>query len=300
MAIGYIGVGNMGAPMAKRLIAKHEVLVHDASAANVQRMVDAGAIACPDLAEMASRCDVIMLCLPSSVYVHNVIFGEGGLLAGLKPGTLIVDQTSGEPKATRQMAAELAEREVWFVDAPVSGGPDGANAGTVAIIVGATEAQYERLLPIFHEISSNVFHAGEVGAANVAKLANNLISVALGLVDIEAMALAVKNGIEPKKAFEILMASSGRNHYLQKIVGPHMLTGKLAAGYVVGVPHKDIKLACEMGQDVNMPLYFGNLAKQLYQMYANEIGDDAPGPAIALVMDRLAGTKMVPDGYTTN
>lgn len=298
MAIGYIGLGNMGAPMARRLIARHELLVHDANPAAVQRMVDAGAIACPDLAEMARRCDIVMLCLPSSVYVHKVIFGEGGLSAGLRPGALIVDQTSGEPKATREMAAELAKRDVWFVDAPVSGGPQGAEAGTVATIVGASAAQYERLLPVFHEISPNVFHAGEVGAANVAKLANNLISVCVGLLNLEAIALAVKNGVDAQKAHEIMMASSGRNNHLEKIVGPHMLTGKLAAGYTVGVPHKDIKLACQLGQESDVPMFFGNLAKELYQVYAKEIGDDAPGPAIALVMDRLAGTKMVPDDHT--
>ena len=298
MAIGYIGLGNMGAPMARRLIARHELLVHDANPTAVQRMVDAGAIACPDLAEMARRCDIVMLCLPSSAYVHRVIFGEGGLSAGLRPGALIVDQTSGEPKATREMAAELAKRDVWFVDAPVSGGPEGAEAGTVAIIVGATIAHYEQLLPIFHEIGANVFHAGEVGAANVAKLANNLVSICLGLANIEAMALAVKNGIEPRRAYDILMASSGRNHHLEKIVGPHMLTGKLAAGFTVGVPHKDIKLACALGQESGMPMFFGNLAKELYEIYAKEIGDNAPGPAIALVMDRLASTKMVPDGHS--
>jgi 3-hydroxyisobutyrate dehydrogenase len=297
MAIGYIGVGNMGAPMAKRLIARHELLVHDVNPANVQRMVDAGAAACPDLAEMARRCDVVLLCLPSSAYVRRVILGEGGLAAGAQPGLIIIDQTSGDPGVTRAVAATLAERGVWLMDAPVSGGPEGANAGTIAIMVGGPEEQFAKVRPLLAEISCNLFHTGDVGTAHVAKLANNLISTCNAMVNLEAMALAVKNGLTPEKAHQIFMASSGRNNHLEKIVGPHMITGRLEAGYTLGVPHKDVGLACQLGVESGVPLPIGNLVSAIYDRYAAEIGDGAPGPAIALVMDRLAGTRIVPPDH---
>ena len=235
-----------------------------------------------------------MLCLPTSDQVRTVIFGADGLASAAKKGTLIVDQTTGDPIATRAMAAELAGRGLELIDAPVSGGARGADAGTIAIIVGAAPAQYARIEPILHAISPNVFHAGGVGSGDVMKLVNNTLSAANRLVGLEGMALAVKNGIEPKKALEIILASSGRNLWLQTFMS-RVLSGDLHSGFALGLSYKDVRLATQLGVDSDVPMFFGNLVREFYQMCINEMGHDAQVNTAALVMDRIAKTQMVVD-----
>jgi 3-hydroxyisobutyrate dehydrogenase len=225
-----------------------------------------------------------------------VIFGENGIANTAKPGTLIVDQTTGDPTATRAMAAELEARGPQLMDAPVSGGARGADAGTIAIMIGATPAQFERIQPVLRGISPNLFHAGGIGTGHVAKLANNLLSGGQRLLSLEAMALAVKNGIEPKRALEIILASGGRNLYMEKFM-PNIINGKLASGFTLGLLHKDVRLACQLGDDSGVIMFFGNLAKEFYQMALNEMGPDVQVNAVALTMDRLAGTHVVPADY---
>jgi 3-hydroxyisobutyrate dehydrogenase len=294
MQIGYVGLGNMGAALARRLQLQSPLLVYDLNPAAAQRMVDKGSTTCPDLTDLASHCDVIMLCLPTSDHVRKAIWGEYGLLAGLKPGTLIVDQTTGDPIATRAMADDLAKRGVDLVDAPVSGGAQGADAGTIAIMVGAAPAQYARVQPILATISPNVFHAGGVGGGQVIKLVNNMVSAATRLLTMEGVALAAKNGIEPQRACEILLAGGARNSFMEKFMLPHILKGNLSPGFTLGLMHKDVRLACELGSDSGVPMFYGNLTRELFQTYIAEMGPDAQVHTAALVVDRLAGTHVVP------
>jgi 3-hydroxyisobutyrate dehydrogenase len=296
--IGYIGLGNMGGALARRLQLQHELLVYDTDDASVRRMVDRGSTGCLDLGDLAARCDVIMLCLPTSDHVRGVIFGENGLSTAAKPGTLIVDQTTGDPNATRAMAAELAERGIDLIDAPVSGGSAGAEAGTIAIMVGADPVQYDRVHPILTAISPNVFHAGGIGAGHVIKLVNNLLSCTQRLLTFEAVSLAAKNGMDPQTAVEILTAGGGRNAYLEKIMAARVLQGKLGIGFTLGLAHKDVRLACQLGIESGVPMFFGNLTRELYQTYVSEMGAGAQVDTAALVVDRLSGTQVVPPGYS--
>ena len=297
MNIGYVGLGNMGSALAGRLQLQHQLLVHDRDSAAVRRLVDAGATASPDLGDLGARCDVILLCLPTSDHVRAVIFGEGGLAATVKPGALIVDQTSGDPVATRAMATELANLHVDLIDAPVSGGPPGAQAGTIAIMVGAAPELFKRVRPVLTSISPNVFHAGGVGTGHTIKLVNNLLSTTQRLLTFEAMSLAAKNGVEPRTAVEILMASGGRNAFLEKIMGPLILEGNLSTGFTLGLAHKDVRLACGLGVASGVPMFFGNVTRELYQVCISEMGSDAKVDSAALVVDRLAGTEVVPPNY---
>jgi 3-hydroxyisobutyrate dehydrogenase len=288
MKVGYVGLGSMGGALARRLQLRFPLFVHDTNDGARQRMVEHGATSCSDLSELAGACDIILLCLPTSEHVRTVIFGEGGLASATRPGTLIVDQTTGDPTATREMAAQLANRGVELIDAPVSGGPQGADAGTIAIMVGASDAQYEKIEPILHAISPNVFHAGGIGTGHVAQR----------LLSLEAVALATKNGLDPQKAVDIIMAGSGRNFYVEKFMSSHVLSGKLASGFTVGLLHKDVRLACKLAGDSSVTMLFGNLVREFYQMMLNEMGPDAQINAVALVIDRLAGTHMVPAEYS--
>lgn len=298
MKIGYVGLGSMGGALARRLQLQYTLMVYDRDPAAVKRMTDLGATACGDIAELAGRCDVIMLCLPTSDNVRTVIFGDDGIASVARSGTLIVDQTTGDPVATRAMAAELAGLGIEMMDAPVSGGPKGADAGNIAVMVGASPTQYEQALPVLQAISPNIFHAGGVGNGHVAKLANNLLSAVQRLASMEAVALAKKNGMDPEKMVEIMMAGPARNFFLENHIRPHILTGKLASGFTVGLLHKDIRLACDLGVDSGVTMFFGNVAREFVQMTANEMGRDTQVYATALMMDRVAGTQVVPAGYS--
>jgi 3-hydroxyisobutyrate dehydrogenase len=298
MNIGYIGLGNMGGALARRLQLEHPLHVYDRDAASVQRLVDRGATRSESVADLAAACDVIILCLPTSEHVRGVVLDAQGIASAAKPGTLVVDQTSGDPTVTRAIAAELAGRGIEMVDAPVSGGPAGADAGTIAIMVGADPSQFDRVGPLLRAISPNVFHAGGIGCGHVVKLANNLLSAGTRLMTLEAMALAVKNGVEGEKALAIMMAGGGRNFWMEKYMADHILTGKLKAAFALGLLHKDVRLACQLGQDSGMPMLFGNLAKDFYQMALNEYSFDAPVNVVALTMDRIAGSHVVPDGHS--
>ncbi|CAN5724911.1 NAD(P)-dependent oxidoreductase [soil metagenome] len=294
MNIGYVSLGNMGGALARRLQLQHTLCVYDRDAAAVRRLVDAGARACASVRELAAQCDTILLCLPTSNHVRAVIFGDEGIVSTARAGTLIVDQTTGDPTVTRAMAAELVELGLTLIDAPVSGGPQGADAGTIAIMVGATQAQYERIQPVLQAISPNILRAGEIGAGHVAKLVNNLLAAGQRLFSLEAVALAVKNGIEPQRAVEIILSGSGRNFFVERFMSSHILTGQLSSGFTVGLLHKDLRLACQLGVDSGVTMLFGNLVKEFYQMAINQMGPELQVNAVALLVDRLAGTQMVP------
>ena len=298
--IGYIGLGHMGGALASRLASQRSLVVYDQDPLAVERVVAAGARASGSLKEVAAQCRTIMLCLPTSQHVDQVLFGPDGLADALDPGTLIVDQTTGDPNATVDMAARLTERGVELVDAPVSGGAAGAQAGTIAIMVGGSTEQYERLHPLLAALSPNVFHAGPLGSGHVIKLVNNLLSTAQRLLSFEGVALAAKNGVDPEAAVKILLASGGRNAFLEKRMSPAVISGQLACGFTLGLAHKDVRLACQLGIDSGVPMLFGNLTREFYQMCISELGRDAEVDTAALVVDRLAGTHVVPEGSSAD
>jgi len=293
MNIGYVGLGSMGGALARRLQLTHPLRVFDLNPAAVAGLVDAGATACASLPELAAACDVILLCLPKSDHVRAAIFGADGLAGALKPGALLVDQTTGDPEATRAMATELAKRGVALIDAPVSGGAAGAAAGTIAIMLGAGPQEQARVAPVLAAISPNVFHAGGVGAGQVMKLVNNLVSGVQRLLSLEGLALAAKNGIDPARACEILAAGGARNAFLEKSA-PQVLKGNLDVNFTLALMHKDMRLACDLGAASGVPLFFGNLGREVYQMCISDMGPGAQVQTAALVMDRLAGTQVVP------
>jgi 3-hydroxyisobutyrate dehydrogenase len=294
MRIGYIGLGNMGGALARRLALAGDVQVYDRDPVAVQRLVDSGGTARSSAADLAASVDVVMLCMPTSDHVREVIFGADGVAATAIPGLVVIDQTSGDPTATRAIGTELASRGIAFIDAPVSGGRKGAEAGTIAIMVGATDEQYAFVQPVLSAISQRIFHAGGLGAGHVMKLVNNLLSGAQRLLALEGMALAAKNGVEPGTALEILLAGGARNAYLERIMGAEVLTGRLNVGFTLGLAHKDIRLACQLGSDSGVPTFYAGLTRDLYQVCINEMGATAEVDTAALVVDRLAGTHVVP------
>ena len=292
MSTGYIGLGNMGGALARRLLLSHELAVFDLDPAAVEACVAAGATAANGVRAIAEACGTVMMCLPTSAEVRSVIFEADGLRAGLRRGSLVVDMTTGEPAATREMAAMLADDGIDMIDAPVSGGPFGAEAGTIAIMVGASAAQFERIRPILAAISPNVFHAGDVGSGHVMKVVNNVMSAANRAIAFEAVTLAVKNGIDAKVCVDIVQKGSGRSCATEVTLPNFVLADDLAQGFSLGLMLKDVSIATQLGRESATPMLLGNLVREIYQTAINENGADADINTLIEYYEKAAKTKV--------
>jgi len=292
--VGFIGLGNMGGALARRIIAANDLCVFDLNAEATAAFAEMGAEALPSPRAVAERCEMVFLCLPTSNEVRAVIFGEDGVLAGMDRGGLIVDMTTGDPTATRDMAASLAGHGLALIDSPVSGGPQGAEAGTIAIMVGAPRDQFERCRPVLESISPNIFHVGDVGAGHSMKLVNNVISATNRAIAFEAVTLAVKNGIDPRTCVEVLQKGSGRS-YVSDVAFPNFIfTGKMSQGFTLGLMHKDVTLATKLGQDSAVPMPVAGLVRELYRTAMNEFGGDIDLCELLYYYERVAGVKVAP------
>jgi 3-hydroxyisobutyrate dehydrogenase len=280
MNVGFVGLGKMGGAIARRLLKSRPLRVFDVRPEAVASL--SGAQAAPHLRALAQGCDTVCLCLPTSTEVRQVLFDQG-LLEALAPGSLIVDMTTGDPAATREMAKKVEAAGRHMVDAPVSGGPMGADAGTLAIMVGASNALFARVAPLFAEISPNVFHAGGVGAGHTMKLVNNLTSAGNRLIAFEALSLAVKNGLDPKRCVEIMHKSSGRSFMTEVIFPKNILPGNLDQGFSTGLMLKDVTLATQLGAQSGVTLTIGDHVRDVL---AAEVAEGGPDRDLCTVVRR--------------
>lgn len=293
MEIGYIGLGNMGAALARRLVKKHKLRVYDLKPDAMERMAALGATPTQNPKTLAAECDLVMTCLPTSKDVHQAIFGPDGIGAGLKKGGVIADMTTGDPTATRAMAADLKARGVTLIDAPVSGGPHGADAGTIAIMIGAPEDLYAKVRPVFEAISPNIFHCGEVGTGHVMKLVNNVVAASVRAVTFEAMTMGIKNGLSLKTCAEVLAKGSARS-YTTEITLPKFVRGELKTNFTLALMHKDVRLATELGMNSASPMPISNLVREVFQTAINDQGAQEDVNMLIRLMERQSGVKVTP------
>ena len=291
MNIGYVGLGSMGGAIAKRMLLKGKLRVYDLSPERMGEMAKLGGQPSQSLADLARQSDAVCLCLPTSENVRTAIFGENGLAHGLQRGALVADMTTGDPLATKDMAKELGARGIEMIDAPVSGGPDGAAAGTLAIMVGATEAQFQRMKPVFEMVSPNVFRMGDLGAGQTMKLVNNLLLAGCKALTYEVMALAAKTGLDPKLAGEVLQKSSGRNATTERTL-QGTLDGQFRGTFSLGLMAKDVRLATKLGSDTGVPVLIGRIVEELHQIALNNHGAGADSNIIIRDFEARSGTRI--------
>ena len=294
MTIGFIGLGNMGGAIARRILAANELCVYDLNQGAVEEFRRAGAAAAASPRELAEGCGTVLTCLPTSAEVRSVIFDDDGLLAGLAPGAVIADMTTGDPVATRAMAAALEDRDIMLVDAPVSGGPQGAEQGTLAIMVGGPGPVFERLRPLFEAVSPNIFHVGGVGNGHTMKLVNNVISAGTRAITFEAVALGVKNGLDPAVCIGVLQKSSGRSFATDVTFPKFILSGTLDQGFSLGLMHKDVSLATKLGHDSATPMVMAGVVREILQTALNEYGGDVDINRLIRLYEKAAGTRVAP------
>ena len=293
MKIGFVGLGRMGGALARRLMREHRLSVYDLRPEVREAFAAEGAEAMPSPVALARQCDLVLTCLPTSAEVREVIFGADGLAAGLKKGSLIADMTTGDPNQTRQMAEMLKAQEIELIDAPVSGGPHGAVAGTIAIIVGATVEQFARVRPVFAAISPNIFHTGGVGTGQIMKLVNNVIAAGVRAATFEAVALGVKNGLDLKTCVDILQKGTARS-YTTELALPGLLDPNRKMTFSLGLMHKDVRLATDVAAQSGVPMPLASAVREVFLTAINELGYETDLNDLIRVCERQARVDIVP------
>ena len=293
--IGFIGVGNMGTPMAFRVLrAGYPMVVYDVRPAQVEPFRKEGAETASSPKDVASRCRTILLSLPTSPIVEQVALGEDGIAAAAEPGTAVVDLTSGNPPHTAIIAARLMEKWIRMIDAGVSGGVTGAEKGTLGIMVGGDGEVFEQVRPILKHIGANLFHMGDIGAGHATKALNNFLSAINYAAVSEALVVAVKAGLDPVKATAAFNASSGRSWASQDRVPNYLLKGDFSygGGMAMDLLVKDLATACSIGKENNVPMPLANVVHQLLMQAAAEVGDKAPNTSVTRLFEKWAGVEV--------
>lgn len=292
--IGFIGLGNMGRPLAERLLKKYQLYVYDLEEENLNFFISHGAIKCLSPSEVASNTDRVFLCLPTSSIVEKVINGDKGILKTAKQNSFIIDMTTGEPDITRELSKKLLLRDINFIDAPVSGGPKGARLGNIAIMIGGTEKQFSVIKPIMDDISSNIFYAGEIGSGHAIKAGNNLLNLICRMATFEVISMLVKDGVDPEKAVNIIQKSSGRNYATEITLPDNILSGKMFQGFSTGLMKKDSGVALQIANSNKIDMPLGKLAQNLLNETIEEFGIDADMSKVAISYESKTGVKIRP------
>ncbi|MEG0003182.1 MAG: 3-hydroxyisobutyrate dehydrogenase [Comamonas sp.] len=278
MHIAFIGLGHMGGPMAVNLQkAGHSVAAFDLSQQACDKFAAAGLTIAASAEAAVQGAEVVISMLPASRHVQSLYLGasgEGGLLAHIAAGTLVIDSSTIAAATSQQVGTAANAAGIDFIDAPVSGGTGGAIAGTLTFMVGASAAQLERARPVLEKMGSNIFHAGHVGAGQTAKICNNMLLGILMIGTSEAIALGVANGLDPQVLSEIMRRSSGGNWALEKYnpwpgVQENAPSSKgYAGGFGTDLMLKDLGLAQENAGAVQAATPLGGLARSLYAMHS--------------------------------
>ncbi|ANA35390.1 3-hydroxyisobutyrate dehydrogenase [Ralstonia mannitolilytica] len=272
MKIAFIGLGNMGAPMARNLLkAGHALTVFDLNTQAVGALVEAGAAAAASPKEAVTDAEAVITMLPAAAHVRHVLTADDGVLAGVARGVPIIDSSTIDPASAKAFAALAAEHGNVFVDAPVSGGTGGAAAGTLTFMVGGSAATFEQVRPVLSAMGKNLVHCGDTGAGQGAKICNNLVLGITMAGVAEAMSLGEALGIDPKVLGGIINTSTGRC-WSSDTYNPFpgvIETAPSSRGYTGGfgtdLMLKDLGLAADAAKSVKQPVYLGALAQQLYQ-----------------------------------
>ncbi|MCW3148321.1 2-hydroxy-3-oxopropionate reductase [Stutzerimonas stutzeri] len=266
--IGFIGTGIMGKPMASNLQnAGHQLFLsehHDKAPAD---LVQAGAIALATPQEVAQEAEFIIVMVPDTPQVDDVLFRDNGVAAGVGPNKVVIDMSSISPSATKQFAEKIKATGAEYLDAPVSGGEVGAKAGTLSIMVGGSEAAFERALPLFQAMGKNITRVGENGDGQTAKVANQII-VALNIQAVaEALLFAAKNGADPAKVREALMGGFAGSKILE-VHGERMIKGTFNPGFRIALHQKDLNLALNGARELGLNLPNTANAQQVFSTCA--------------------------------
>src|SRR5215813_4052265 len=292
VTVGFIGVGNMGNPMAYNVLkAPNPMIVFDMNPKAMENLVQAGAKRAGSPREVVENSEIVFTSLPASPDVEAVYLDPGGLVERAKPGTILVDLSSVLPSTPRKIEPRAKARGVHFLETPVSGGVSGARAATLAIMVGGDAAVLERARPVLRAIGPNIFHVGPVGAGNTVKAINNMMACVNSIAMMEGVALGVKAGLDPMTIYEVVKASSGGSKALERIPTA-LIPRNFEPGFKVRLMNKDLDTFNTIAKEIHVPVSFSNVA-QRYQQAAMAAGlADQDTSVVMTIIEKLSAVEV--------
>jgi len=291
-SVGFIGVGNMGNPMASNVLkAGFPMIVYDRNPQAMENLLQAGAQRAASAREVVEGAQIVLTSLPASPDVEAVYLEPGGLVESAKPGTILIDLSSVLPSTPRKIEPQANARGVHFLEAPVSGGVSGARAATLAIMVGGDPETLTRAQPVLRAIGPNIFHVGPVGAGNTVKAINNMMACVNALAMMEGVALGVKAGLDPMTIYEVVKASSGGSKALERIPNS-LIPRKFEPGFKVQLMNKDLETFNTIAKELHVPVSFANVAQQ-YQQAAIAAGLAEQDTSVVMtIIEHLAAVEV--------
>ena len=269
MQVGFIGIGVMGRPMALNLLkAGHHVTLfaRHPEKSEVQEVLQAGAKQAPSPRAVAMVSDAVITMLPNSPEVEEVVAGEQGVLAGARKGLIIIDMSTIAPASSRKLSEAAAEQGVAFLDAPVSGGSQGAINGTLSIMVGGDKQALEQVRPLLEAMGKNIFHVGASGSGEIVKLVNNMLAGSIAAAVSESFVLGVKAGADVETMAKIIAVSTGGNWQLANQFPVRAFKGNFQPGFMTDLLHKDLGLVLDLAAENQVTMPIAALTRQLYEM----------------------------------
>ncbi len=274
MKIGFVGLGTMGAPMARKLTAAgFDVTVHNRTRSREEPLEAAGAARAASPAEAASGADVVVVMVSDTPDVEAVLFDEGGVAEGAGAGTIVIDMSTISAEETRDFGAQLAEKGIRLVDAPVSGGSEGAEQGTLTIMCGGDTADVDRVRPVLEVLGSKITHVGALGAGQMTKAVNQVIIAGYFLALAEGLVLGMKAGLDLETVREAISAGMCRSAVLDMRAG-NMLAGTYPLGFKLSLHLKDLGIALDAARDAGADLQLAELVRQIEERLVDEHGDE--------------------------
>jgi len=293
MRIGYVGLGAMGRPMAINLLnAGHDVVVCDVDETRTAILAQRGAAVAASAKETADEADVVLACLPSLTAAEAVALGTEGAVGGGRATAFVNMGTTGSAYS-REVAEKMKAAGKAFLDAPISGGPPGAEAATLGIMCSGDKATFDALKPALEALSGKLVYLNDVpGAAQTMKLVNNIISFGNLSVALEAMTLGAKAGLDPEQMLEVINASSGRNSATEKKIPDHVLTRTFDYGGAMYIIEKDLELWRREAESYESPMWLGSNIRTLFMQAMADVGRDKDMTALALTLEKMAGVQI--------
>ena len=293
LKIGYIGLGLMGKSMARNILkAGFPLVVHNRSRAAVDELVAEGAIAASSPAVVAAQVDIIFTNLPDSPDVEKVVLGERGIIEAAHDGLIVIDNSTIKPASARMIAAELAKKGIYSLDAPVSGGDIGAKNGTLTIMVGGDASALERAMPVLQAMGKTITHVGDAGAGQVAKAANQIMVAAQMVAMGELLVFAKKAGVDPRKVVDAIKAGAAQCWALD-IKTPRLFDGNREPGFKSYMQLKDMNIVLETAKEYNVPISATEENTKLYQHMIDMGMGELDNSAVVGVIEKLAGVEII-------
>jgi 4-hydroxybutyrate dehydrogenase / sulfolactaldehyde 3-reductase len=293
MTVGFIGLGTMGAPMARNILDKgHRLVVTDVAPAAVASLTTAGAVAVRTTREVASASEIVITMLPDAPDVDRVAFGPDGIVAGIRPGSVYIDMSTIDPDTTRRVGEAIAAKGASMIDSPVGKTADHAVAGTLTLMVGGPHDVVARCRPILDCMGTDFFHCGGLGAGQTMKLINNLLATAVSEASIEALVTGTKSGLTLDTMMSVLRTTMAWNNALAIALPKRPLAGDFSPGFMLKLAHKDCRLALDMAQKLGVAVPVGRAAlTSLAEGMQRGLSDDDVG-ALLKLREEPAGVEV--------